>query len=232
FPLLMGSVTSSFNLAGAGRVLGGIYQNTSSSLMIVTVNVTGYTFPGLISVVSDSSATPSTKIYARTQGNGIGNPDPMMAIFLVLPGDYYQVNSTGSGTLASWLEFTWSGVTATRHEYFGQPNRNRAWIATASALPFFTTGMPTTNTSGALRWVMSFWDVGQTGDKYFFSGEAIQEVCDVVSNWNASSPENRTSEVTVFGPVLPGWSYCFAYNTGSLQNSPTPAWWEWTITSP
>src|SRR5208282_4726210 len=101
FTFDVGTVTASSQLAGAGRVLGGIYQNTSGSMMFVIANLVGVGFPNLLTVVSDSSATPTTKIYGRVQANGLGVPYPQSAIFPVLPGHFYQVNSSDSGSLSS-----------------------------------------------------------------------------------------------------------------------------------
>jgi hypothetical protein len=137
---------------------------------------------------------------------------------LVLPGDYYIVTAAGNGgSLATWYEYTWSGVTATRAlcNAGAYNSRVASAYAGAGANPY----QPIINNSGKLRWVQVYAANGSGGDRVFNSSESLTYLCDAVT---------AAYVCTVFGPVLPGWLYQWGYNSGSGFGG-TTAWWEWDI---
>ena len=93
------------------RALNVVYQNTGATPMMVTVSIVLIRAGGVQATaqVRSDSATPPTTVIATTTtatawtADGLQNY-PMS--FWVIPGNYYTVVTTGTATLASWIEWT------------------------------------------------------------------------------------------------------------------------------
>ena len=106
-----GTVTptaQSANLAGAGRGLGTIYQNTTAKPIFVSVTATGSSTVAL-AAVSDSSATPTAPVATTAMTGNVSSPPTSYTasvFFLVIAGNYYEVSTSAGSTLTSWFEWT------------------------------------------------------------------------------------------------------------------------------
>ncbi len=220
FGVITGSISASSDLGPSGantRVDGTTYQNTSGSLMIIQATYTGCSATNgahPLQGITDSSATPTTLVWDDDPPSSSSSDQVIM---FVLPGDYYIVTAAGNGgTLATWYEYTWSGVTATRALCNSGPYNSRASAsAGAGATPY----APIVNAGGTLRWLQIYSANGSGGDRVFNSSESLTYMSDAVTSGYVC---------TVFGPAFPGWLYQWDYNSGSGFGSPT-AWWEWSI---
>jgi hypothetical protein len=97
------AVLTRANYRSAGRAASTIYQNTSASPLILFASMGG---SSSTNCVTDSSATPSTVVFAhQTYSSGGNNP----AICLVMPNNYYEI--TGNTSFSTWNEYTFGAGT-------------------------------------------------------------------------------------------------------------------------
>ena len=87
-PTTQSSVTGS-------RALGTVYHNTGITALFASVTISSTTNP--IVAYTDSNATPITAVATQPSPSGT-------VFFIVLPGNYYSVSSSG-GTLGAWIEW-------------------------------------------------------------------------------------------------------------------------------
>ncbi len=103
------SVFGSQNVVTGSRALGTVYQNTTGKTMMVTISaeVTGSTGTQGMIAYTDSTPSPSTIVAegATTANSSYGKF--ITITFMVLPNNYYSVNSGGVATisLAYWVEW-------------------------------------------------------------------------------------------------------------------------------
>ena len=95
-----GSVVTCNRLPAASRVIGTVYQNTSSYPLIVMMT-DGANGASTVAF-TDSTTTPTTQVYSYLALGG-GNANP--CVFLVMPGNYYKVTGTSTG---QWVEYTFN----------------------------------------------------------------------------------------------------------------------------
>ena len=98
------TATQSSNLAGAGRALGTVYQNTSGFDMFVSVSYkTSATGTSLAYIGTTNAAPELVTFHSDALGGGYYVGD----WFFVPAGWYYEVNrDTGASTFNSWYEIT------------------------------------------------------------------------------------------------------------------------------
>ena len=102
-------VTTQNDVTGS-RVLNTVYQNTGTRTMWVAVACVLARVLGIQSTAqarTDSSATPTTVVGTVTTSTGLtldGLQNAPMT-FLVLPGNYYTVVTTGTANIGSWIEW-------------------------------------------------------------------------------------------------------------------------------
>lgn len=80
-----------------------VYHNTSGRPMLVSISCV-CNFGDVINAYSDANATPTTIVVSMGHSNI--QPVGMSLTFLVLPGNYYKINQTGTSTLSYWVEYT------------------------------------------------------------------------------------------------------------------------------
>jgi hypothetical protein len=212
FSVTTGTISVAGDLGPSGsntRLTNTAYQNTSGSLMFVLATYTSCssTLQGLV----DTSPTPTTVVWSDNPPTG-GTADYIL--MPVLPGEYY-IASSSSGTLATWFEYTWSGVTATKMQA-NTGGYNSRGISNSVGSPYF---LPNTNATTKMRWVQVYSNNGSGGDRAMYSGEGMTYIWDAVTSGSVCS---------VACPVAPGWLYTWEFNSGSGLGSPN-GWWEWTI---
>jgi hypothetical protein len=91
------------NYSGGTRALNVIYHNTTSKPLFVaaTMSIASGT---LCQSLTDSNATPGLVVATANATTGSGNLIQQM-FFVVLPGNYYEVNSAAGTTLYNWVEW-------------------------------------------------------------------------------------------------------------------------------
>jgi hypothetical protein len=96
-------VTAQTNYSGGTRTLNSIYHNTTGKPLFVAVS--SQIASGTLSqALTDSSATPSL-IVAQTNATSGSAALIQQMFFVVLPGNYYEVNSAAGTTLYNWVEW-------------------------------------------------------------------------------------------------------------------------------
>lgn len=90
------------NVVTGSRAFNIAYHNTSSKALFVSVTCF-FTVGTIMHVYSDASATPTTEIIS-VGNNSTGPAISVQGFFIVLPGNYYKVVSSGS--LGFWVEWT------------------------------------------------------------------------------------------------------------------------------
>jgi len=218
FAIASGTITVAGDLGPSGantRVAGTTYQNTSGSPMYVLASFTNCSATGganPLKGITDSGSSPTTVVWEDDPPSS-GTAD--YVLMPVLPGDYYIVSSAGNSgaTLATWYEYTWTGVTMTRQQC-NTGGFNTRYATSSSSAPT----QVISNASGATRWVQVASGNSSGGDRFLGSNESFTYMCDQVTSGSVCD---------VWGLVLPGWLYVWNYNSGSGLG--TSLWWEWTI---
>ena len=100
------TVTSTQSVVTSSRVLGTVYQNTTGSMMLVTVMFWSNRANDSFTVKSDSNSSPSTTTVSATAGNNSSITSAFGTTFAVLPGNYYVISSSYALTIDSWTEWT------------------------------------------------------------------------------------------------------------------------------
>lgn len=86
------------------RAVNVVYQNTSGGTMLMDISFYASSANGSINPVTDSNAAPTSEVaYDHT-----GAPTDRSTIsFIVLDGNYYKLNITGSTpTIVHWVEWS------------------------------------------------------------------------------------------------------------------------------
>jgi hypothetical protein len=88
----------------ASRAVGTVYRNTSARPMFVT---SSFYYTGAIAdvlhVYSDASNPPTTEVAKMNMAGADNVPIPIS--FVVLPGNYYEVDSAAAATVYCWTEW-------------------------------------------------------------------------------------------------------------------------------
>jgi hypothetical protein len=92
------NLTASGDLSGS-RALSTAYQNTTTNLMVVQVQVTGGAGGFTVTGYSDSSSTPTTVRWLNQAQAGA-----QTVTLVVMPSHYYKITAS-SGSLAGWREY-------------------------------------------------------------------------------------------------------------------------------
>jgi hypothetical protein len=99
-PIGSGGGVTTQNVVTGSRAVNTVYQNTTGKPMFVDV-----TSPlgqnGTMSAYTDSTSNPTTRVAAVANGSTVQTN--LTVSFWVLPGNYYNVNSTGSN--GGWTEW-------------------------------------------------------------------------------------------------------------------------------
>ncbi len=165
------------------RALGTVYQNTGSDPIVVSIFSAGND----LTAYSDSSASPTTKVWDESNFIGAFNP----GIFVVMPGDFYKVTSTSS-TEYHWIEYVFNIATA--------------WT---SSTPARALGTNYHNTSGAAILVSVVLGSGSSGD-------AITAYCDATSTPSAVVFTGYTKAATLSAfLIVPDGYYYRVATSGS-----------------
>lgn len=101
-----GGYTPTQSVVTSSRVLGTVYQNTTGSMMLVTVMFWSNRANDSFTVKSDSNSSPSTTTVSATAGNDSSITSAFGTTFAVLPGNYYVISSSYALTIDSWTEWT------------------------------------------------------------------------------------------------------------------------------
>jgi hypothetical protein len=154
FTFNTGSWSSSGDLS-ASRVIGTVYQNTGSGAMFVQIMTTNTTATNVLSVVCDSSSTPTQTAFSQqtivTAGNSI--------FFVVPPNYYYKVSCTGTPTVAHWYEYS-SGIACTATTNLLTAPATRAFSVSSATPPVVYSSF---NNSGKTRFLQVGFTNGSTG---------------------------------------------------------------------
>lgn len=85
------------------RALNSIYQNTTNKSMNVATTIQVITGQITEVAVTDSSAAPATAVAEMSYTTSSNEYQEMT--FVVLPGNYYEIQSTGNASLIIWTEW-------------------------------------------------------------------------------------------------------------------------------
>jgi hypothetical protein len=86
----------------ASRAIDGtVYHNTTGKSKVVVIACI-MNYGDIIVVYTDNTATPTLAVAGMGHSNLAAIQESTM--FIVLPGNYYKVTSTGSPTLSYWTE--------------------------------------------------------------------------------------------------------------------------------
>lgn len=210
YEITRGSITNSGDVSGS-RAFNTVYQNTTSDVMFLVINIgTG----GTTSVLSDNANPPTQAIW--TQGTIGGTAS--QTFVPILPGDYYKVTNA-TGTIVSWREYQWTGVTVTRTTDLVAVKSIGAGIVTlfknaqAGAL-----WVAVTSTTSATATIILRNDPVSVGNNSYSSGVSL--VLDACSSTGSTNK-------MVCGPIGAGeWLNVFNdASTPTIQH-----WFEWLIT--
>jgi hypothetical protein len=100
-PAVIVTGPSTRNNVTASRVIGSVYQNTSSKSLYIGVTVSSTSTPAL-GCFTDSSNPPTTIVSTIPMG---ASGSWYSGFFVVIPGDYYKI-TVSSGTIVNWTEWT------------------------------------------------------------------------------------------------------------------------------
>ena len=197
------------------RVIGTIYQNTTSDYLIVS-GVVG----GAFTVYCDATATPTTVVNDSTWSGGFHSP----FLFIVPPNFYYQITT---GTFSAWVEWTIN---------------NSSVVSGASTDLSGSRALSTVyqNTSGSAMLVSATLSGLSNGTQAFGYSDSTATPTDVVwentANQNSAFnmvwmlvPNNHYYEVVCSGAAVSHWyEYVLPFNavksTDQFLSPPQRAW--------
>lgn len=111
YTITKGAITDSGDIAGS-RSITTTFQNTTSNLMLVAIQITNGSTGSTYNVYSDSSSTPTTEVYGQASSGASQTFTPLIP---VLPGNYYKITSTSGGSsITHWHEYQWTLVSTTQ----------------------------------------------------------------------------------------------------------------------
>jgi hypothetical protein len=216
YTITKGSMTVSADLSGS-RVYGTPYQNTSGSVMLVELEVSGASTM-TSSFNTDSSATPTTIAVQKSLSD---SGTKLSFLVPVLPGNYYEmVNTAGTGTVTHWHEITWTSVSATQS-------------AELTSRAVNTSNFNYLNTTGKYLWTAASYSVPALGtmNAYYLpntgqgEGTSVALTASVAPSFNITgySGDSNVTRSVSFG-VNPGGTYDINLdgNTGTAKS-----WIEW-----
>jgi hypothetical protein len=99
-PIGSGGGVTIQNVVTGSRAVNTVYQNTTGKPMFVDV-ISPLGQNGTMSAYTDSTSNPTTRVAAVANGSTVQTN--LTVSFWVLPGNYYNVNSTGSN--GGWTEW-------------------------------------------------------------------------------------------------------------------------------
>jgi hypothetical protein len=229
FILQRGTFTDSGDIVGS-RALSTVYQNTGTSPIFVSANITGVSANSACQGLSDSTPSPTNVIHPNTQSSsGTG---AVQIFFIVPPSHYYKVTA-GSGSLAHWHEYTWAvgctksqdlalttGAGHTRSTNITtQAGNTGAGSGTATMLPVWQ------NTDTVrVRWVqVTSTNTTAQSQSNFYSGEGNPPLKPGgYIEYSTSNPR------CLFGPIMPLMNY-YVIDTTTSGTSTTNHWWEYQL---
>lgn len=216
-----GTITQSSDLAGAGRAVATVYQNTSTSMLFVSAQATGMTAGTILAAFSDSSPVPTNTVDQTIQTSvGTG---PNTVWFIVPAGHYYKVTAA-SGSLSHWYEWTWTipctksqdlnlstgqGQIRTCSAYSESPNTGAATAASVVPRSWI-------NDPFLVRWVSVQSSNSAVANQCVLrSDNGIPAYRDLSQVYQSTANQARTAQ----GPVMPGNTYTFVdLTSGTLTN--------------
>jgi hypothetical protein len=83
-----------------GKSLNTTYQNTGTSPKFISISATNGT-SSVLTAKTNSATPPTTQVAYTTLFNNVGQT----LFFIVLPGNYYRVETSAGGTLQLWTEW-------------------------------------------------------------------------------------------------------------------------------
>jgi hypothetical protein len=213
------------------RSLGTNFHNTTTSTLVVAVQVSGASASSATTAVTDPTTPPVNQVDSVSQGS---NTTGFVTVFFIVPpGHYYKV-SAASGSLSTWHEYTWGIVSSRSLDYASSSGaygitRQVAGISQAlsvggsslsSVVPFLTINSNPTK----VRWVQVIC-TNTSGAALCFLGQG--ESYPVPLNLFVVSQTSGSIARTLKGPVSPGCFYEAADQaTGVLT---TNHWWEYLL---
>jgi hypothetical protein len=105
---LPASYPTAQNVVTGSRALNTVYQNTTGRPMrvSVTLNFSGSVAQDIASVLTDSSATPSSVVAKFNCNTTVAFTSVYIPVtFFVLAGDYYEITSGTGPAIISWTEW-------------------------------------------------------------------------------------------------------------------------------
>lgn len=187
------------NLANAKRVIGTVYQNTSSFPLLVCFNgFVAATGNVVFAAFVDSSSNPTTQVYS---GPGTNNGFGGWALrFFVLPGQFYKItNASGTPTIAVWREFTCQQ---------GNITDSGDLVGSRSLSTVFQNNTPNT-----MFLIVQVQAVSISGSVFCFSDTTTNPTDQISVESNTS---NATNTITSLIIVPPGHYYKVTSASGSL----------------
>lgn len=96
---------SAQSVVTGSRTLGTAYRNTSGKPMFVAASIRDTASSFNVSALTDSANPPTTTVM---RSDGAAANFAMAVSFVVLPGNYYKVTSSGGGSssVLFWTEWT------------------------------------------------------------------------------------------------------------------------------
>ena len=83
------------------KSLNTTYQNLKTSPIFISISATNGS-PSVLTAKTDSSTPPTTQVAYTTLYNNVGQT----IFFIVLPNNYYRVETSAGGTLQLWTEWS------------------------------------------------------------------------------------------------------------------------------
>jgi hypothetical protein len=214
FTFNTGTWTSSGNLSGS-RTLGTAAQNTGTGFMLVQVFTTNTTATNSLAVFVDSASTPVVQTFQQqtiiTTGNSV--------LFLVPPSYFYKVTNTGTGTIASWIEYSSAIACTVSANLFTAPATRSTTVSSATPPIAYSV----LNNSNKCKWVA----VGITNTA---AGTIITQgdtnVPPLLAQWEMSQAVSGTQPVSGIGLHLPNEFLAARHDTGTNTNT---FWYEYAL---
>ena len=242
FQCPLGTITDSGDISGS-RAFTTIYKNNSPNTLLVSVQSTGTSSNGSLTVYSDVSSDPVNIVEWVTQCST--STGAITAFFLVPPYHYYEVTAT-SGSLAHWHEYSWdiccvksaNLISTASSSAAGQLRTEQIsaisglYMSEGSTYGVIAGPMPVTwqNTDPVkVRWVQMVRKNNSSSGPptlIMFSGEGIPPY---PALGYASTFTSQNSGQSVKGPVLPLKNYTIFDNQGIAGAITYVGWWEYQL---
>jgi hypothetical protein len=210
FTFNTGTWSASADLVGT-RALSTNYQNTGTGFMILQIVMSGTSSGSTLSVVCDSSSTPSTLVYEMTAGGSANSS------FVLIPANYYFKVTASAGSIAHWKEYS-SSVACTQSANLFSTGQ-RAIAATTASPPSMYTAI---NASQKTKFVSVVFTDNSTGTTFLQTDDSIPPR---TTYWSQANTSSFVRSALGFHMLFEG--LIVRQDSGSISAS--TAWTEYTL---